>query len=336
MARVSFRYLDRSQVRSLMPSPENIQRLIEAGLVAHGSREVVLPPKAHIELDDRYNGHFNILVGWAGPNDTAGVKVIGDFVDNYNYGLPSEVAMLTLYDPHTGVPLGLMDATDITTERTGAVTAIGAKYLTPKNPKIIGHVGARGTAFANIAKLARQFDIAEVRITSKREETREALAKRVIEDCGIRAVAVRTAEAACHGADIVVEATRLEAPEILIRDEWLQPNCLLVTYGWKMAVDPATVRSASKVVVDDWEQCCRGGQLHSMIVSGELTRETIHAEIGEIAGGTKSGRESSDGRIVFWHRGFAISDIMLGADILKSAETKNVGTSLLLFDQADE
>jgi alanine dehydrogenase len=335
MARVSFRYLDRSQVRSLMPGPEKTQQLIEAGLVAHGRREVVMPPKAHIQLDDRYNGHFNILVGWAGPNDTAGVKVVGDFVDNYNHGLPSEVAMLTLYDPHTGVPRGLMDATDLTTERTGAVTAIGAKYLAPKHSKIIGHVGARGTAFANIAKLARQFEIAEVRITSKRKETREVLAKRV-EDCGIRALAVDTAEEACRGADIVVEATRLETPEILIRDEWLRPDCLLVTYGWKMAVDPATVRSASKVVVDDWEQCCRGGQLHSMIVSGELTKETIHAEIGEIAGGAKSGREDADGRIVFWHRGFAISDIMLGAEILKSAEARNIGTPLVLFDQADE
>jgi ornithine cyclodeaminase len=336
MARVSFRYLDRSQVRSLMPAPEKIQELIEAGLVAHGRRDVVLPPKAHIQLDDRYNGHFNILVGWAGPNDTAGVKVIGDFVDNYRHGLPSEVAMLTLYDPHTGIPKGLMDATDLTTERTGAVTAIGAKYLAPKGAKIIGHIGARGTAFANIAKLAKQFEIAEVRINSKRKQTREALAQRVVEECGIHAVAVDSAEAACRRADIVVEATRLEAPEILIRDEWLQPNCLLVTYGWKMAVDPATVRSASKVVVDDWAQCCLGGQLHSMIVSGELTRKTIHAEIGEVAGGAKSGREASDGRIVFWHRGFAISDIMLGAEILKSAESKNIGTSLLLFDQADE
>ena len=55
----------------------------------------MLPPKSHIQLDDRYNGHFNILVGWAQPDDTAGVKVIGDFVDNYRHGLPSEVAMLT-------------------------------------------------------------------------------------------------------------------------------------------------------------------------------------------------------------------------------------------------
>jgi alanine dehydrogenase len=336
VARVDFRYLDREQVRSLLPPIKTLLTLIEQGLSAHGRRDVVLPPKTHIQLDDRYNGHFNILVGWAGPNDTAGVKVIGDYVDNYKHGLPSEVAMLTLYDPRTGVPRGLMDATDLTTERTGAVTGIGAKYLAPKGAKIIGHVGARGTAFANIAILAKLFEIGEVRITSKRPETRESLAKRVRQECGIKAVAVATTEEACRGADIVIEATRLEKPEMLIRDEWLTPHCLLVCYGWKMAVDPATVRTASKVVVDDWEQCCKGGQLHPMIESGELTHAKLYAEIGEVTSGTRAGRTDVDGRIVFWHRGFAISDVMLGAHILESATSKGIGTVLNLFDRPDE
>jgi alanine dehydrogenase len=310
--------------------------VVETGLVAHGRRQVVLPPKAHIQLDDRYNGHFNILVGWAQPDDTAGIKVIGDFVDNYRHGLPSEVAMLTLYNPRIGIPTALMDATDLTTERTGAVTGIGAKYMAPKGAKIIGHIGARGTAFANIAILAKQFDISEVRINSKRKETREALAARLRSECGVNAIAVETAEEACRGADIVVEATRLEKPMLLIRDEWLKPNCLLITYGWKMAVDPTTVRSASKVVVYDWEQCCKGGQLHPMIESGELTRDKVHGEIGEIAAGLKPGRQPGDGRIVFWHRGFAISDIMLGSYILRQAEKRAVGKVLELFNQQDE
>src|SRR6516165_7221039 len=117
MARVEFRFLDRSQLRSLLPSPAQLLAIVEDGLKAHGRGEVVLPPKAHVDLDDRYKGHFNILPGWAGTVDMAGVKVIGDYVDNYRLGLPSEVAMLTLYDPRSGVPLALMDATDLTTER---------------------------------------------------------------------------------------------------------------------------------------------------------------------------------------------------------------------------
>lgn len=320
----------------MLPPTGTLLEIVESGLAAHGRREVVLPPKSHIDLDARYNGHFNILVGWAGPADTAGVKVVGDYVENYRHGLPSEVAMLTLYNPRTGVPRALMDATDLTTARTGAVTGIGAKYLAPPAPKIVGHVGARGTAYANLAALAELFELEEIRITSKRPETRQALARRVQKTLGVKARAVATVEDAVQGADIVIEATRLEQPAILIKDEWLKPNALLVTYGWIMAVDPATVRSAGKIVVDDWAQCCKGGQLFPMIESGELTRARIHAEIGEIVDGQKPGRTDPNERIVFWHRGFAISDIMLGSHVLKLAEERSVGQTMILFDQKDE
>ena len=149
MAKVTFRLLNRDEVQTVMPPMSEIMEVIEEGLEAHGCSKVVLPPKSHIDLDNRYNGHFNILVGWAGPVDTAGVKVVGDYVDNYKHGLPSEVGLLTLYEPRIGIPKAIMDATDLTTHRTGAVTGIGVKYLAPKSSTIIGHLGARGTAFSN-------------------------------------------------------------------------------------------------------------------------------------------------------------------------------------------
>lgn len=336
MARVEFRFLNRGDVRALMPPMSKVVEIIETGLAAHGRKEVVLPPKSHIQLDDRYNGHFNILVGWAKPNDTAGVKVIGDYVDNYRHGLPSEVAVLTLYDPRKGVPRAIMDATDLTTARTGAVTGAGARHLAPANSKIVGHIGARGTAFANIAALAGIFDVEEVRINSKRPETREALARKVQEELGIKARPVADPEETVRDADIVIEATRLEKPTVLIRDEWLKPNCLLVTYGWVMAIDPKTVRTAGKIVVDDWAQCQKGGQLFPLIESGELTESHIHAEIGEIIAGKKQGRTKPDERIIFWHRGFAISDVVLGSHILDQAVIENKGQKLTLFDEPDE
>ena len=336
MAKVAFRYLDRAQVTALMPPHAELVRVVEAGLAAHGRRDVVLPPKAHIELDERYNGHFNVLVGWAGHVDRAGVKVTGDYVDNWKHGLPSEVALLTLYEPRTGVPVAFLDATHITAWRTGAVTAAGARHLAPPNPKVLGHIGARGSAFPNLALLASQFSFDEVRIHSKRAESRERLAERARKELGLNARAVDSVETCVRGADIVVEATRLEQPELLVRDEWLKPNVLLVCYGWKMVVDPRTVLGAHKVVVDDWTQCTKGGQLHPMIERGELTREKVHAEIGEIAAGLKAGRTSPSERIVFWHRGFAISDIVVGHAVLARAEAQGVGTMLTLFDQPDE
>ena len=336
MAKVTYRLLSRDEVQSVMPPMATIMEVVEDGLRAHGRREVVLPPKSHIHLDDRYNGHFNVLVGWSGPVDTAGVKVVGDYVDNYRHGLPSEVGLLTLFDPRIGIPKAIMDATDITTHRTGAVTGIGAKYLARRSSKIVGHLGARGSAFSNIESLVQVFDIEEVRITSKRPETRERLADEIRSRLALNAVACDSAEDTVRDADIVVEATRLEKPAILIDDAWLKPDCLLVTYGWVMATDPATVRRASKVVVDDWEQCCKGGQLYPMIENGELTRDSLHGEIGEVVAGAVSGREDGDGIIVYWHRGFAISDIMLGSRVLGEAEDRGVGTVTTLFDREDE
>jgi hypothetical protein len=82
-----------------------------------------------------------------GPIDAAGVKVVGDFVDNYKKSLPSELAVLTLFDRFDGRPKAILDASGITDMRTGAVTAIGAKYLARKGSKVLGHIGARGTAY---------------------------------------------------------------------------------------------------------------------------------------------------------------------------------------------
>ncbi len=336
MAKVAFRYLDRAQVAALMPPHAELVRIVADGLAAHGRRDVVLPPKAHIDLDARYNGHFNVLVGWAGHIDRAGVKVTGDYVDNWKHGLPSEVALLALYDPRRGVPVALLDATHITAWRTGAVTAAGARHLAPADPKVLGHIGARGSAFPNLALLASQYAFDEVRIHSKRPESRERLAERARRELGLDAKAVDDVESCVRDADIVVEATRLEQPDLLVKDEWLKPGCLLVTYGWKMVVDPRTVLGAGKVVVDDWAQCCKGGQLHPMIESGALTRDKVHAEIGEVVAGLRPGRTSAGERIVYWHRGFAISDIVVGHAVLARAEDGNVGTMLTLFDMPDE
>ena len=323
-------------MQSLLPSKEALIEVVERGLRAHGAGEVVLPPKSHIHLDERFNGHFNILPGFVAPAGAAGVKVVGDYVDNYRVGLPSEVALLTLYDPATGVPRCLMDATVLTWLRTGAVTGIGAKYLARPDSSVVAHLGARGTALSNLTALAALFPLREARIASRRPESRERLAAQVRETLGLAARAVDSAEDAVRGADIVVEATRLERPEVLVRESWLGPGALLVTYGWVMAIDPDLPFQVEKLVVDDWAQCQHGGQLHPLIASGALRREHVHAEIGEIVHGTRVGRTDPRERAIFWHRGFAISDIVLGAWIHEQAEAKGVGTMLTLWDGPDE
>jgi ornithine cyclodeaminase len=336
MPRIALRFLDRTQVERLAPPPAELIDVVASGLAAHGSGAVVMPPKAHLELDHLVNGHFNILSGYVAPIGRAGVKVVGDYVDNWRHDLPSEIALLTLYDPATGVPVCIMDATSLTWMRTGAVTAVGAVHLARPDSAIVAHLGARGTAFSNLRLLASRFPLREIRICSKRPESRARLAARVEAELGVTARAMEDSAAAAAGADIVIEATRLERPETLLPDSALAPGALLVTYGWVRAIDPALPRAVDKFVVDDWAQCQVGGQLHELIAAGRLGAEHVHAEIGQIVCGAKPGRERADERILFWHRGFAISDIVLGDWIYRRAEAAGIGTSLTLLDAVDE
>jgi ornithine cyclodeaminase len=333
---VSIRFLNRAEVGSLALDADDLVQVVESGLRAHGRGETVLPPKGHLVLDHLVNGHFNILSGYVSPIGRAGVKVIGDYVDNWRHGLPSEVALLTLYEPATGVPLCIMDATALTWQRTGAVTCVGAKHLARPESSVVAHLGARGTAFENLRLLSSSFRLDEIRVVSARPETRSGWpsASRVNWESG--PARWRRPSEAVEGADIIIEATRLETPQILIPADAVKPGALVVTYGWIMAVDPVLPFAADKLVVDDWAQCQRGGALHPLIESGQLTAEHVHAEIGQVVAGSKAGRERDDERIVFWHRGFAVSDIVLGHALHERAMARGIGTVLHLFDAAEE
>ena len=146
-------YLNRFDIEALGIADAEILEAVEGALAAQGRGEGVIEPRVHLEPGVA-RGHFNVLRGSLGGSiDAAGVKVVGDFVDNYTKGLPSELAVLTLFNRFDGRPTAILDASGITDMRTGAVTAIGAKYLARRNSRILGHVGARGTAYWNVRLL---------------------------------------------------------------------------------------------------------------------------------------------------------------------------------------
>ena len=305
---------------------------IELGLRAHGEKKVVMPSKDHLALD-RSERHWNILKGYVEPIDVAGVKVIGDFEGNYRFGLPSELALITLYRTDTGAPFAILDGTLITWMRTGAVTAVGAKYLAPDRPRVLGHVGARGTAWYNVPMLDRLFDFEEIRVTSKRPESRERFAARMSEQLGKPVAVKATVEETVRDADIIIDASRLVTPEVLVKDAWVKPGALIQPYGVEQSVESSLPLTVDKMVVDDWNQCQKSeyGQFAGMIRAGALRAEHIHGEIGEIVAGRKPGRESPRERILFWHKGFAISDIVLGHLAYEKARAKGIGTVLSYY-----
>lgn len=331
MPEIHITYLNGPDIERLAITDQEILEAIESSLGAQGRGSCVIEPRMHLAPKAGVDGHFNVLRGAIGaPIDLAGVKVVGDFVDNYKQDLPSEVGVLTLFDPRTGIPVAILDATAITDMRTGAVTAIGGKYLARKGSRVLGHIGARGTAYWNVRLLDRLFDFDEIRVHSARPESRNAFGERLAQDLGKPVRVCDNWHDTVVGADIVVEASRLRAPEPLLKTAWIKPGALVVPYGTMSAVELSLTDIMSKLVVDDWGQC-KGGQFGSLrahVEAGKLSAQTLHAEMGQIVAGLKPGREQDDETILFWHRGLSLSDIALGHAMLSKAQRLGIGQTL--------
>jgi ornithine cyclodeaminase len=323
-------YLNHLDVQALAMTDAEIVAAVEEGLVAQGRGETTIEPRMHLVPEKDYPGHFNVLRGYIRPLGVAGVKVVGDFYRNYQVGLPSELALLNLFDPKTGVPVAIVDASDITDMRTGAITAIGAKHLARKNSKILGHIGARGTSYWNVRLLDSIFDFDEIRVHSRRPESRNAFAARLERDLGKKIVVTEDWESCVRGADIVVEASRLDKPTPMLKTEWIEKGACVIPYGTMSAVELSLTDIMDKMVMDDWGQAKAGpfGALRAHVDSGRLSEKTLHAELGQIVAGLKPGRESDEETNLFWHRGLSLSDIALGAAMLAKAKKMGLGQQL--------
>jgi len=327
---LTLHYLNARDIKALEMTADEIIAAQEGSLVAQGRGETVIEPRMHLRPDSEFRGHFNVLRGYIAPIGIAGIKVVGDFIDNYKLGYPSEFGMLTLMDARTGVPRAVIDATAITDMRTGAMTAVGAKYLAPSKPKVLGHIGARGSSYWNVKLLDHLFDFDEIRVHSRRPESRNSFGERLSDDLGKVVTVTEDWQSCLEGADIMVEASRLETPEPLFRTEWVRPGALVIPYGTQSTVEDNITDIMDKILVDHWDQCLIGpfGCLRRHVDEGRVTRDTIHGEIGSVCANELTGRESDDETILFWHRGLSTSDIALGWAMLEKAKRLNIGTVL--------
>ena len=329
---ITFTYLNAHDVDRLQLTESEIIDAVNAALIAQGtSGQAVIEPRVHLTPDPAFRGHFNVLRGYVAPLNLAGVKVVGDYIDNYKQGLPSEMAMLNLFDPRTGMPRAIIDATAITEMRTGALTAIGARHLARSDAKILGHVGARGTSYWNVRLLDHLFDFDEIRVHSRRPESREEFGARLRADLGKEVIVTDSWARCLDGVDIAVEASRLEQPEELFKTSWIKPGALVIPYGTVSALELSMTSAMQKIVVDDLGQFRAGnlGALRPHINAGLLSEDGIHAELCQIVTGQRSGRTDDDERILFWHRGLSLSDIGLGATVLAKANRLGIGQTLV-------
>lgn len=306
---------------------EDIIDVVEKVFKSHGEGTTFFPAKITLDLTPAgLPNWINAMPAYVGAYEMAGIKWAGGFINNRAKGLAYVQAAIILNDKDTGVPLSIQDGIWITTARTGAQTAVAAKYLARRDAEVVAFIGAGAQARSTLTCLMKQkfFKVSEVRVADINPAASEKFASEMSEEWGLTVKAVRTNQAAVEGADII--ATMTTADEALVMNEWVKEGAFVSSIGSYQELDENLVLQADKLLVDSWDQNVHRGELVKLIERGLIKRQDIYAEVGEVVVGKKPGRENDKERIVACIIGLGAHDIGAAALAYKVAREKGLGT----------
>jgi alanine dehydrogenase len=300
------RLLSRRDVASLLTLDDCIAAVERAfGMLGRG--EVPPPAVAGVRVP---GGAFHIKAAAAG--DRFAAKINGNFFD----AVPRIKGVIVLADATDGRPLALMDSIEITILRTGAASAVAAKYLARRDARTALICGCGSQGRIQLEAIRRVLPSIETVYALDADRARaEAFGGTAVDDF--------------VPADIVVTCTPSRSA-ILHR---VEPGTFVAGVGAdsheKQEIAPELMAS-SKVVTDVTEQCASIGDLHHAIAAAAMTREQVHAELGEVVAGRKPGRENDGETIIFDSTGMALQDVAAATIVYERALAAGAGVDFEL------
>jgi ornithine cyclodeaminase/alanine dehydrogenase-like protein (mu-crystallin family) len=316
--------LSASEVLSCL-DPDDVFRVVEETFRETGLGRTVLPPKLFMYLPGEGHNDF-MFAGPAGvPSAKAvGVKIVTGYKANpEKFGLPHILAVMVLTDPENGYPLAIFDGTHLTTFRTGAMTALAAKYLARPDSEILTIIGA-GTQGRSTAKaLSRLFSFREIRIHDIHFQAGEKFGEEMGSLLKLPIRLSSQAREAVEGADILITVTSSEGE--FVRNEWVKPGSFIASVGSYPELDPALPKNVEKLVVDDRTQARYRGELWKGYERGDFSDGMIYAELGEIVSGRKKGRETREERTLACLTGVGTLDVAVARRVYEIALARNLG-----------
>jgi len=290
--------------------------------------KIVMPSKITTDIS-KFNipTWINAMPSFVEPTQTLGIKWAGGFTENTRRGGPYIRSTILINDPFSGDLIAVLEGEWISDIRTGAQTAVAAKYLANPSPKILAVIGAGIQGIATALCLAKLFDFEEIRICDIKNSALVNFIGRVSPEVKCPVVACNSNKDAVNEADIIVTATA--ADTVLVKNEWVKPGALVSSIGSYQELDEKLVLAADKLVVDHLEQNLHRGEFFKLFQKGTLKTTDIHAELGEITSGKKPGRESDKERIVVSPIGMGCLDIAVAGLLLAKIQGRKTLYSAL-------
>ena len=249
------------------------------------------------------------------------------------HGLPTIQGAILLFDAANGCLLAVMDSAEVTALRTGATTAVAAKYLAKQSAATLTLVGCGTQAVAQLGAVATVRQLRRVFVADIDPARAARFAEQYGKALGIELEPVSDLRKALSGSDMCITCT--PSRKFIVDAEWVPPGCFVAAVGAdsesKQEIDPALFISAS-VVVDSLEQCASIGDLHHAIDAGAITRNDVHAELGEVIAGRKAGRQSETETILFDSSGVALGDVAAAAVVYEGAIKASRGAPVNLMN----
>jgi len=317
-------YLSRADVERAGVTMREIIDAVENGFREHGQGRVEMPPKPGIHtMPDAF---IHAMPAYIPALRAAGVKWVGGYPENQKRGLPYITGLLILNDTETGIPLAVMDCTWITAMRTGAATAVAAKYLARPESSSVGILGCGVQGTSNLQALAEQFSLQRVVAFDHATAQAERLANFARENFGLETVIAKTARDAVDGVDLVVTAgPLLHTPHATIQTDWLNAGAFASLVDFDSYWHPDALKQADKFCTDDMPQ-----YEHYRALGYFQNMPPIYATVGELVTGKKRGRENAHERTMTCNLGLAIDDMATAPLVYERARALGIGTWLEL------
>jgi alanine dehydrogenase len=247
-------------------------------------------------------------------------KVNANFPGNPARGLPTIQGVVVLSDGETGQPLALMDSMEITTLRTGAATAVAARYLARPDARVATIVGCGRQGRIQLAALARVRKLERVYAVDQDPAAVARFAEEMSGALGLPVTPAGTIGETALRSDICVTCTPSRVPLLHRKD--VAPGSFIAAVGAdnedKQELD-AGLMAVGTVVVDSLEQCASIGDLHHALAQGLVFTAGVHAQLADVVAGRKPGRSSPEEITIFDSTGVAIEDVAAAAAVYEKA-----------------
>ncbi len=325
MSPSSVLYLSKADIEMLDVSMKEVIRITEEVFREKAAGRTEMPPKPGIH--PQKDSFIHAMPAYLPGMKAAGIKWVGGFPENPKHGLPYISGLLILNDIQSGLPICVMDCTWITAKRTGAVTAVAAKYLAREDSKSLGILGCGEQGRSNLEALSVVCgNLEEVKAYDIVGENLRRYVDEMTRKIGLRIIPVNSPRKAVEKSDIVVTAGPiLKHPKPVIERSWFSDGGLACPLDFDSYWKPEAMHSMDKFCTDD------NDQLAYYKTQGYFSdTPKVYADLSEIVVGKKPGRENPRERIMSMNLGLAIEDIAVAALIYHRSvarETK-IGTIL--------